>query len=77
VSSNRRQHRRTAGAAVRTAAGGASRDDQAWIDQGAEWPDALAGETPSPSQDPQAVRLISAAATNWATMALMLAAKKS
>ena len=23
-----------------------------WIDQGAEWPDELAGETPSPPQDP-------------------------
>ena len=31
-----------------------------WIDQGAEWPDTLAGDTPSPPQDPDAVRLIAA-----------------
>ena len=31
-----------------------------WIEQGADWPDALAGDTPSPPQDPQAVRLIDA-----------------
>src|SRR5215813_5524862 len=34
-----------------------------WIEQGAEWPDALAGDTPSPPQDPQAVRLIDALRT--------------
>jgi ankyrin repeat protein len=33
---------------------------KAWIDQGAEWPDALAGDTPSPPQDPQAARLMDA-----------------
>ena len=31
-----------------------------WIEQGADWPDALDGDTPSPPQDPQAVRLIDA-----------------
>jgi ankyrin repeat protein len=31
-----------------------------WIDQGAEWPDALAGETPSPPQDPVATQLLDA-----------------
>ena len=31
-----------------------------WIDQGAEWPDALAGETPSPPQDPVATQLLEA-----------------
>jgi ankyrin repeat protein len=29
-----------------------------WIDQGAEWPDELAGETPTPPQDPIAVQLM-------------------
>src|SRR5262245_49508879 len=33
---------------------------KAWIDQGAEWPDALSGETPPPPPDPTAVRLIQA-----------------
>jgi hypothetical protein len=36
---------------------------KAWIDQGAEWPDALAGDVPSPPQDPQAVRLMDALRT--------------
>src|SRR5262252_8347 len=36
---------------------------KAWIDQGAEWPDALAGDTPSPPQDPQAVQLMDALRT--------------
>jgi ankyrin repeat protein len=31
-----------------------------WIDQGAEWPDELAGETPTPPQDPVANRLLDA-----------------
>src|SRR5262245_57527410 len=31
-----------------------------WIDQGADWPDALAGETPSPAQDPVATSLLDA-----------------
>jgi ankyrin repeat protein len=31
-----------------------------WIDQGADWPDALAGETPSPPQDPLATQLLDA-----------------
>ena len=31
-----------------------------WIEQGADWPDALAGDTPSPPQDPQAVGLMDA-----------------
>jgi Planctomycete cytochrome C len=78
---------------------------KAWIDRGAEWPDALAGETPSPPQDPIATQLldairrrdraavarrrkqsptaardgkdqfISAAATNWATIALARAVR--
>jgi hypothetical protein len=38
-----------------------------WIDQGAEWPDALAGEAPSPPQDPQAARLIDALRTGRRT----------
>jgi mono/diheme cytochrome c family protein len=29
-----------------------------WIDQGAEWPDALAGDAPSPARDPRAARLM-------------------
>ena len=29
-----------------------------WIDQGAEWPDAAAGETPLPPPDPKATRLM-------------------
>ena len=31
---------------------------KAWIDQGAEWPDELAGEAPSAPQDPQAAKLM-------------------
>ena len=31
-----------------------------WIDQGADWPDELAGETPSPPQDPLATQLLDA-----------------
>src|SRR5579872_2188138 len=30
-----------------------------WIDQGAVWPDALAGETPLPPPDPKATRMMS------------------
>jgi Ankyrin repeats (3 copies)/Planctomycete cytochrome C len=30
-----------------------------WIDQGADWPDDLAGETPSPPQDPVATQVLS------------------
>ena len=33
---------------------------KAWIDQGAEWPDELAGETPSVPSNPQSVRLMEA-----------------
>src|SRR5215467_8253454 len=33
---------------------------KAWIDQGAAWPDAFAGDAPSPPQDPQAGRLMDA-----------------
>jgi ankyrin repeat protein len=33
---------------------------KAWIDQGAEWPDAASGETPVPPMDPKAVRLMDA-----------------
>ena len=33
---------------------------KAWIDQGAEWPDELAGETPSPPQDPLATQVLDA-----------------
>src|SRR5579859_4432068 len=29
-----------------------------WIDQGAEWPDALSGETPPPPPDPKATRMM-------------------
>ena len=31
-----------------------------WIDQGAEWPDELAGEMPSPPQDPAATKFLDA-----------------
>jgi len=31
---------------------------KAWIDQGAEWPDQLANETPSAPQDPQAAKMM-------------------
>jgi len=31
---------------------------KAWIDQGAEWPDELAGDAPAPAQDPRATQLI-------------------
>jgi len=33
---------------------------KAWIDQGAEWPDELAGEAPSPARDPIAADLLTA-----------------
>ena len=33
---------------------------KAWIDQGAEWPDELAGDAPSPPQVPQATQLMDA-----------------
>jgi ankyrin repeat protein len=33
---------------------------KAWIDQGAEWPDAVSGETPPPPPDPKATRLMNA-----------------
>ena len=33
---------------------------KAWIDQGAEWPDALSGETPPPPSDPGATALMAA-----------------
>jgi len=33
---------------------------KAWIDQGAEWPDELAGEMPSPLPDPKAARIMEA-----------------
>ncbi|HEV2177534.1 MAG TPA: ankyrin repeat domain-containing protein [Terriglobia bacterium] len=33
---------------------------KAWIDQGAEWPDALSGETPPPPPDPGATKLMAA-----------------
>jgi ankyrin repeat protein len=33
---------------------------KAWIDQGAEWPDELSGETPSSPQDPQVTQLMNA-----------------
>ena len=36
---------------------------KAWIDQGAEWPDALAGETPVPPADPRATRMADALRT--------------
>jgi ankyrin repeat protein len=31
-----------------------------WIEEGADWPDELAGETPSPPQDPVATQLLDA-----------------
>lgn len=31
---------------------------KAWIDQGAEWPDEFAGDTPSPAPDPKATRIM-------------------
>jgi ankyrin repeat protein len=31
-----------------------------WIDQGAEWPDELAGDAPAPTQDPRATKLMDA-----------------
>ena len=33
---------------------------KAWIDQGAEWPDDLSGETPPPPPDPKATRIMEA-----------------
>jgi len=33
---------------------------KAWIDQGADWPDEVSGETPSPPQDPQVTQLMNA-----------------
>src|SRR4030095_16146283 len=33
---------------------------KAWIEQGAEWPDELAGEAPSPARDPLATDLLAA-----------------
>ena len=33
---------------------------KAWIDQGADWPDELAGDTPSPPRDPLATQLMDA-----------------
>src|SRR5207249_4732617 len=33
---------------------------KAWIDQGAEWPDDLSGETPPSTADPEAARLMEA-----------------
>jgi len=33
---------------------------KAWLDQGAEWPDEFAGETPAAPADPRAVRLVEA-----------------
>ena len=33
-----------------------------WIDQGAEWPDVVSGETPPPPPDPKATRLMEGAA---------------
>src|SRR2546425_5496234 len=31
-----------------------------WIDQGAEWPDDASGDTPAPSPDPKATRIMEA-----------------
>src|SRR5262249_45487703 len=44
---------------------GALRADQiavlkAWIDQGAEWPDELSGDIPSPAPDPKAIAMMNA-----------------
>ena len=38
----------------------AIRTIKVWIDQGADWPDELAGETPSPPQNPIATKLLDA-----------------
>jgi ankyrin repeat protein len=44
-----------------------------WIDQGADWPDSLAGEAPSPPQDPVATHLLDAIRRgDRATVARML-----
>ena len=44
-----------------------------WIDQGADWPDSLAGEAPSPPQDPVATQLLDAIRRgDRATVARML-----
>jgi ankyrin repeat protein len=46
---------------------------KAWIDQGAEWPDELAGDAPAPAQDPRATRLMDALRHgNWPTFEKLL-----
>jgi ankyrin repeat protein len=50
----------SADAADRCAAPDAIRTIKLWIEQGADWPDELAGETPSPPQDPVATTLLDA-----------------
>ena len=60
VRPHRRRRVRAADAAHRRAASRTDRDIKAWIDQGAEWPDALAGETPIKPADPRATRVADA-----------------
>jgi ankyrin repeat protein len=46
---------------------------KAWIDQGAEWPDELAGEAPLPAQDPRATQLLDALRRgDWAAFEKLL-----
>jgi ankyrin repeat protein len=46
---------------------------KAWIDQGAEWPDELAGDAPAPTQDPRATQLIDALRRgDWAAFEKLL-----
>jgi ankyrin repeat protein len=48
---------------------------KAWIDQGAEWPDELAGDTPAPAQDPRATQLMDALRRgDWAVFEKLLRA---
>ena len=66
-SATSRLYRRVAGgeAGLQMPPTGALRPEEittikAWIDQGAEWPDELAGETPSPPENPLATQMLDA-----------------
>ena len=66
-SATSRLYRRVAGgeAGLQMPPTGALRPEEittikAWIDQGAEWPDELAGETPSPPENPLATQVLDA-----------------
>jgi ankyrin repeat protein len=50
---------------------------KAWIDQGAEWPDELAGETPPAPADPKATRLIEAIRSGNRSSFTRLAAERN